>query len=131
MNKMLDNIVQLIQQAKKQHDELQTQVEKMVNDVSGIGEGDLRIQAEVSSSALGILAESFNYMIEELGSLVIRVKTVAHEVSRSTTGILTRMSQLVEIGGRPRPFHLSFSFASPRTICSAQEQLRNAWSACG
>lgn len=98
MNKMLDNIVQLIQQAQNQHDELQAQVEKLVNEVSGIGEGDLRVQAEVSSTALGVLANSFNYMIEELGSLVVRVKTVAHEVSRSTTGILTRMSQLVETG---------------------------------
>jgi methyl-accepting chemotaxis protein len=98
MNKMLDNIVQLIQQAQDQRDELQAQVEKLVSAVSGVGEGDLRVQAEVSSSALGVLADSFNYMVEELGSLVVGVKLVANEVVHSTTGILTRMSQLVEIG---------------------------------
>ena len=98
MNKMLDNIVQLIQQAQDQHRELQAQVEKLVSEVSGVGEGDLRVQAEVSSDTLGVLADSFNYMVEELGSLVVRVKIVANEVARSTTGILTRMSQLVEIG---------------------------------
>jgi methyl-accepting chemotaxis protein len=98
MNRMLDNIVQLIQQAQDQRDELQSQVEKLVNEVSGIGEGDLRVQAEVSSTTLGVLADSFNYMVEELGSLVVRVKTVANEVGRSTAGILTRMSQLVETG---------------------------------
>jgi methyl-accepting chemotaxis protein len=98
MNRMLDNIVQLIQQAQDQRDELQAQVEKLVNEVSGIGEGDLRVQAEVTSNTLGVLADSFNYMIEELGSLVVRVKIVANEVGRSTTGILMRMSQLVEIG---------------------------------
>ena len=98
MNKMLDNIVQLIQQAQDQRDELQAQVEKLVSEVSGVGEGDLRVQAEVSSNALGVLADSFNYMVEELGSLVVRVKIVATEVAHSTTGILTRMSQLVEIG---------------------------------
>jgi methyl-accepting chemotaxis protein len=98
MNRMLDKIVQLIQQAQEQRDELQAQVEKLVSEVSGIGEGDLRVQAEVASDTLGVLADSFNYMIEELGSLVVRVKVVANEVVRSTTGILARMSQLVEIG---------------------------------
>lgn len=98
MNRMLDHIVQLIQQAQDERDELQDQIEKLVSEVSGIGEGDLRIQAEVSSTMLGVLADSFNYMVEELGSLVVRVKTVANEVARSTTGILLRMSQLVETG---------------------------------
>jgi methyl-accepting chemotaxis protein len=98
MNQMLDHIVQLIQQAQDQRDRLQTQVEKLVTEVSGVGEGDLRVQAEVSSDMLGVLADSFNYMIEELSNLVVRVKIVAHEVERSTIGILTRMSQLVETG---------------------------------
>ena len=98
MNRMLDYIVQLIQQAQDQRDELQAQIEKLVSEVGGVGEGDLRVQAEVSSSMLGVLADSFNYMVEELGSLVVRVKTVANEVVRSTTGILLRMSQLVETG---------------------------------
>src|SRR5262249_2574779 len=75
MNRMLDKIVQLIQQAQDQRDELQAQVQKLINEVSGIGEGDLRVQAEVSSNTLGVLADSFNYMVEELGSLVVRVKT--------------------------------------------------------
>ncbi len=98
MNAMLDHIVQLMQQAQNQRDEWQAQVEKLVNEVSGIGEGDLRVQAEVMSNTLGVLADSFNYMIGELGSLVVRVKVVANEVGHSTTSILMRMSQLVEIG---------------------------------
>jgi len=42
MNNMLDNIVRLIQDAQAQRDNLQTQVEKLVSEVSGVGEGDLR-----------------------------------------------------------------------------------------
>src|SRR6266566_4298281 len=71
MNNMLDNIVRLIQDAQTQRDNLQTQVEKLVSEVSGVGEGDLRVQAEVTADALGVLADSFNYMVEELGSLVV------------------------------------------------------------
>src|SRR5207237_1455242 len=97
MNNMLDNIVRLIQDAQAQRDNLQTQVEKLVSEVSGVGEGDLRVQAEVTADTLGVLADSFNYMVEELGSLVVRVKMVAHEVESSTTMTYERMSQLVEV----------------------------------
>jgi methyl-accepting chemotaxis protein len=98
MNSMLDNIVRLIQETQSQRDNLQTQVEKLVSEVSGVGEGDLSIQAEVTSDALGVLADSFNYMVEELGSLIVRVKQVAQEVEGSTIAILDHMGQLVETG---------------------------------
>src|SRR5437764_7290344 len=98
MNNMLDNIVHLIQEAQAQRDSLQAQVEKLVSEVSGVGEGDLRVQAEVTADALGVLADSFNYMVEELGSLVVRVKMVAHEVESSTVAIFDRLTQLVETG---------------------------------
>src|SRR5260370_7823704 len=98
MNNMLDNIVRLIQETQAQRDNLQAQVEKLVSEVSGVGEGDLRVQAEVTADALGVLADSFNYMVEELGSLIVRVKMVAHEVESSTSTIFDRLTQLVETG---------------------------------
>ncbi|GAC1560882.1 MAG: hypothetical protein NVS2B2_22900 [Ktedonobacteraceae bacterium] len=98
MNGMLDSIVNLLQETKFQRDNLQAQVEKLVSEVSGVGEGDLRIQAEVTADALGVLADSFNYMVEELGSLIVHVKMVANEVDNSTVAILDRMTQLVESG---------------------------------
>ena len=96
MNSMLDNIVRLIQSAQTQRDNLQAQVEKLVSEVSGVGEGDLRIQAEVTTDALGVLADSFNYMVEELSSLIVRVKMVAHEVENSTAMTFEHMAQLVK-----------------------------------
>ena len=69
-----------------------------MSEVSGVGEGDLRIQAEVTADALGVLADSFNYMVEELGSLIVRVKMVANEVDNSTVTIVDRMTQLVKSG---------------------------------
>ncbi len=96
MNNMLDNIVRLIQETQAQRDNLQGQVEKLVSEVSGVGEGDLRVEAEVTADALGVLADSFNYMVEELSSLVVRVKMVANEVANTTTAIMDRMTQLVE-----------------------------------
>ena len=100
MNNMLENIVHLIQDTQAQRDVLQGQVEKLVSEVSGVGEGDLRVQAEVTADALGVLADSFNYMVEELGSLVVRVKMVAREVEESTTMTSDRMGELVETADR-------------------------------
>jgi methyl-accepting chemotaxis protein len=96
MNSMLDNIMTLMHSTQTQRDVLQGQVEKLVNEVSGVGEGDLRVQAEVTQDTLGVLADSFNYMVEELGGLVIRVKMVAGEVAGSTIKTYERMTQLVE-----------------------------------
>ncbi len=100
MNNMLDNIVHLVQNTQAQRDVLQGQVEKLVSEVSGVGDGDLRVNAEVTADALGVLADSFNYMVEELGSLVVRVKKVAHEVVESTNMTTDRMSELVETSDR-------------------------------
>lgn len=96
MNHMLDHIVQLIQETQSQRDNLQAQVEKLVSEVGGLGEGDLRIQAQVTADAMGILADPFNYMIDELAGLVVRVKMVASEVDTTTISIFRRMAQLVE-----------------------------------
>ncbi len=98
MNKMLDSIVQLAQEAQGQRDMLQGQVEKLVGEVSGVGEGDLRVQAEVTADALGVLADSFNYMVEELSSLIVRVKMVAQEVDGLTATVVDSLAQLVDTG---------------------------------
>src|SRR5215813_7954061 len=80
MNTMLDSIVRLLQQTRGQHDDLRAQVEKLVNEVNSVGEGDLRVQAQVTTDTLGILADSFNHMIAELNGLVIRVKKYTRQV---------------------------------------------------
>jgi methyl-accepting chemotaxis protein len=98
MNQMLDNIVLLMQETQMQRDNLQASVERLASEVSSIGEGNLSIQAQVTADTLGALARSFNYMVRELGSLVVRVKRVAHEVELLTSTTLERMNSLVSIG---------------------------------
>lgn len=66
---------------------LQEQVIKLLNEVSAVGDGDLRVQAEVTADVLGVLADCINYLIEELASLVMRVQmvtTVGMESANST-----------------------------------------------
>jgi methyl-accepting chemotaxis protein len=94
-NEMLDQIVSLLQQTQGQRDDLQGQVERLIEEVSGVGEGDLSVQAEVTHGSLGVLADTFNYMVEQLSSLVIRVQQVAVQVEGATMATQHEMGHLV------------------------------------
>lgn len=96
MNTMLDSIVQLMKDAQLRHVSLQAQIEKLVKEIQGIGEGDLSVHAEMSSGSLEVLATSFNYVVSELGTIVIKFKTLANEVERSTIQAYDDMLQVVE-----------------------------------
>ena len=73
---------------------LQAQIEKLLQEVSAVGDGDLRVQAEVTPDTLGVLADSFNYMIEELAKVVGRVQSTAVQVTNATRRILDRTEEL-------------------------------------
>ncbi len=98
MNSMLDDIVRLMQEVQGQRDLLQARIEALINEVRGVGEGDLSLQVNVSSDLFGILAKSFNYMIRELSSLIVRVKLVSNEVDKLTATTLEWMKELVSVG---------------------------------
>ena len=75
---------------------LQAQIEKLLQEVSAVGDGDLRVQAEVTPDTLGVLADSFNYMIEELAKVVGRVQATAVQVTNATRRILDTSAELAQ-----------------------------------
>ena len=75
---------------------LQAQIEKLLQEVSAVGDGDLRVQAEVTPDTLGVLADSFNYMIEELAKVVGRVQSTAVQINNATRRILDRSAELAQ-----------------------------------
>ncbi len=75
---------------------LQAQIEKLLQEVSAVGDGDLRVQAEVTPDTLGVLADSFNYMIEELAKVVGRVQSTAVQVTNATRRILDGSADLAQ-----------------------------------
>ena len=97
MNTMLDSIVRLMKNIQRQHDFLESRVQDLISEIKGLGSGDLRTRAEVTSDALGFLAHSFNCMIDELSDLVIRVKTATDEIEILTNTTQLRMTQLMSV----------------------------------
>lgn len=75
---------------------LQAQIEKLLTEVSAVGDGDLRVQAEVTPDTLGVLADSFNFMIEELAKVVGRVQATTNQVSTATRRLLDRSADVAQ-----------------------------------
>lgn len=75
INAMLDQIV-------GQRDHLRARVEKLVQEVRPMGQGDLRWRAAVTATdPLGVLATALNTMIEQFSLLILGVKRLIGEVS--------------------------------------------------
>ncbi|MDQ2885989.1 MAG: hypothetical protein M3Y39_07860, partial [Chloroflexota bacterium] len=81
---------------QQQHDCLEAHVQKLIDEVKGLGSGDLRGRAEVTADALGFLAHSFNYMIDELSGRMLRIKTVTREVDTLTSATQQHITQLLQ-----------------------------------
>jgi methyl-accepting chemotaxis protein len=93
INQMLDDLSALIQ-TKEERDALQHQITKLLMEVSEVAEGDLTVEAEVTADALGSVADSFNYMIEQLRKIISNVNETTIAVSASSSQILTTSSVL-------------------------------------
>ena len=94
VNTMVDQIVTNARQQEEQNTALQTQIVRLLEEVSTVAEGDLTVEAEVNDSALGAVADSFNYMITELRQVIGRVNGATQQVSNSTDEILTTTDNL-------------------------------------
>ncbi|HEY8602687.1 MAG TPA: methyl-accepting chemotaxis protein [Thermomicrobiales bacterium] len=94
VNAMVDQIVTNARLQEEQNAELQTQIVRLLEEVSTVAEGDLTVEAEVNDSALGAVADSFNYMITELRQVIGRVNGATQQVSNSTDEILTTTDNL-------------------------------------
>ncbi len=83
-NNMLDGTRGLLQ-SRDQHDRIQNSIMKLLDEVSGVADGDLTSEAEVSDDITGAMADAFNYMIAELRQIISRVQDVTEKVNSSAT----------------------------------------------
>lgn len=72
---------------------LQAQIEKLLQEISIVGDGDLRVLAEVTPDTLGVVADSCNYLIEELAMVVHRIRETAPSVFNELRDILKSIGE--------------------------------------
>ncbi|MCG8473650.1 MAG: methyl-accepting chemotaxis protein [Desulfobacterales bacterium] len=95
LNAMLDNTLSLIQ-SREERDAIQDSIMKLLQEISGLTEGDMTVRAEVTEDMTGAIADSFNLMAEQLGGVVQDVKRAAESVSETSGDVHLSTEQLAE-----------------------------------
>jgi methyl-accepting chemotaxis protein PixJ len=62
---------------------LQMQLLELINQVESVASGDLTVRAEVTTGAIGTIADFFNSIVENLRDIVTQVKEAANQVNVS------------------------------------------------
>lgn len=81
-------------QTQEERERLENSIRKLLDEVSDVADGDLTVQAEVSSEMTGAIAEAFNLMTRNLRSLIKQVKDVTLQISTSANAINDATEQL-------------------------------------
>lgn len=93
----LGNLFDSISYQDRYRVQLQSQIEKLLEEVSAVGDGDLRVQAEATPDTIGVLADAFNYMIEELAKVIARIRYTSSASSDKSREILDAAQQQHQI----------------------------------
>ena len=95
LNQMLNDTLALVQ-SREERDSIQISIEKLLEDISGVAEGDLTKEAEVTADVTGSIADSFNYMIEQLRDVIAQVQNTTLQVSAAAAEIQDGAEKLAQ-----------------------------------
>jgi twitching motility protein PilJ len=97
-NQTLDS-TRTLMQSRDERDRIQQSIMRLLDEVSGVAEGDLTREAKVTEEVTGAIADSFNFMITELRRIIGKVQDVTIQVTsaagetRQTTEHLAQGAQ--------------------------------------
>ena len=81
--------------AKRINDANQAAILRLMNELQTVAEGDLTQEATVTEDITGAIADSVNYTVEELRSLVGSVQTTATRVAQTSSKVEIASSELL------------------------------------
>jgi twitching motility protein PilJ len=83
------------QEAKRVNDANQAAILRLMNELQTVAEGDLTQQATVTEDITGAIADSVNYTVEELRSLVSQVQSTVTRVTDTTQQVEQTSTELL------------------------------------
>jgi twitching motility protein PilJ len=83
------------QEAKRVNDANQAAILRLMNELQAVSEGDLTQQATVTEDITGAIADSVNYTVEELRSLVTQVQSTVARVAGTTQQVEQTSTELL------------------------------------
>ena len=87
VNNLLDGTLNLNLQSGGERDRLQASIRKLLDEISVAAQGDLTVEAEVTGEATGALADSFNYLVHELRTIIGNVQATTIAVRSSAADV--------------------------------------------
>jgi twitching motility protein PilJ len=95
--------VRLEEQAKRRNDQNQAAILRLMNELQEVADGNLTVAATVTEDITGAIADSINYTVEELRSLVARINQTSELVSNASgqsRDVAARLLGATEAQGR-------------------------------
>jgi twitching motility protein PilJ len=83
------------QEAKRVNDANQAAILRLMNELQAVAEGDLTQQATVTEDITGAIADSVNYTVEELRTLVSQVQGTVSRVTDTTQQVESTSTELL------------------------------------
>jgi len=83
------------QEAKRVNDANQAAILRLMNELQAVAEGDLTQQATVTEDITGAIADSVNYTVEELRTLVAQVQGTVGRVTDTTQQVEATSTELL------------------------------------
>ncbi len=84
------------EQERNRSQALQMELMNLLGDIQGASDGDLTVRADVSAGEIGIVADFFNSIVENLRDIVSQVKVASAQVNRSVGSNEIVMGQLAD-----------------------------------
>ncbi|ACK71202.1 methyl-accepting chemotaxis sensory transducer [Gloeothece citriformis PCC 7424] len=92
----LNKQAEIAEQQRQQQETIQQELLQLLSDVESASQGDLTVRAEINAGQIGIVADFFNAIIENLRDLVSQVKQTTSQVNLALNQDETAIQHLSE-----------------------------------
>ncbi len=89
-----------VSETTQQNEENQAAILQLLDELADLADGDLRVQATVTESFTGAIADSINFTIDQMRGLVSQINDTSGKVSSATDNTKSSVSELAEASQR-------------------------------
>jgi len=124
LNAVLNDLESLLQ-TREERDRTQASIVKLLDEISGLAEGDLTREAEVTGEVTGAVADSFNYLSGQLRQIIGDVQATTERVTRSAAEIQAATESLAE-GSEAQSLRIVDTSAAVEEIAASVQQVSDS-----
>lgn len=124
LNSVLNDLESLLQ-TREERDQTQASIMKLLDEVSGLADGDLTREAEVTAEITGAVADSFNYLTAQLREIIGNVQATTEKVTRSAAEIQAATESLAE-GSESQSLRIVDTAAAVDAIAASVQEVSDS-----